>query len=67
MPEKIKIIFRNILNGARTLTVMPDNERRHPIDGGGFRRDYANLHKDLCNVASDMRRATRQINGRQTT
>ena len=67
MPDKIKIIFRNLLNGARTLMVIPENERRFPIDGGGFRRDRANLHRDVCNVAGDMRRAVKKISERQAT
>ena len=65
MPQKIKGIFKKLLEGAMTLMVYDEDERRFPIYGGGFKQDRANMRGDFRNVAGDMRRAVRRLRKRQ--
>jgi len=67
MPQKIKSLFRNLLEGAMMLTVYPDDGRRFPLDGGGFRQYRANMRGDVRNAAQDMRRAVHRLKEKQMT
>ena len=64
MKKRLRQIFRRILNGVRTITVFPDDDRRYFPFGGGFEQDRANLRGDVLNVAGDMRRAAGRVRER---
>lgn len=65
MKEKLKRWFLTIAEGTGTLTIFPDDERRLPLDGGGFAQDRRNLRCDVQSTAIDMKNAVQNIMHRE--
>lgn len=57
MKKKLKNLFHVIIQVASTMTIAWDDERRMPLDGGGFAQDSFNLRHDASLVMGNMANA----------
>ena len=64
MKAKLKNLFQVIMQGASTMTIAWDAERRMPLDGGGFAQDRINIAGDIRSTATDLRNAVQSIKER---
>ena len=64
MKAKLKNLFHVIIQGASTMTIAWDDERRMPLDGGGFAQDRRNIASDIRSTATDLRNAVQSIKER---
>lgn len=64
MKTKLKNLFHVIIQGASTMTIAWDDERRIPLDGGGFAQDRINIAGDIRSTAMYLRKAVQSIKER---
>ena len=64
MKAKLKNLFQVIMQGASTMTIAWDAERRMPLDGGGFAQDRINIADDIRSTTTDLRNAVQSIKER---